>query len=100
MDDPLTKIFNPKVIEKLDGIVSKSEVLQFRLAVLQADHGKQDPPWSTGNEECVPVRQNEPERLCSRADRISVPPRPDTCILNLVFYGGADKTVEVGPRVL
>jgi len=30
MDDPLTKIFNPEVNEKLDSIVSKSEVLQFR----------------------------------------------------------------------
>jgi hypothetical protein len=43
MDDPLTKIFTPEVMEKLDSIVSKSEVLQFRLTVLRADDSKPDP---------------------------------------------------------
>lgn len=43
MNDPLAKIFTPETIEKLDHIVSKSEVLQFRLIVLRAEDGKPDP---------------------------------------------------------
>jgi hypothetical protein len=42
MNDPLTKIFTPEAIEKLDRIVSKSEVLQSRLMVLRADDSKPD----------------------------------------------------------